>query len=47
MTEPILSINLMIGLGLLGVIWVIYKVLIWDYEEKNSPPTHHSSSSDE
>ena len=47
MTEPILSVNLMIGLGLLGVIWVIYKVLIWDNEETNSSNSHHSSSSDE
>lgn len=47
MTEPILSVNLMIGFGLLGVIWVIYKVLIWDNEETDSSTSHHSSSSDE
>lgn len=33
MTEPILSVNLMIGLGLIGTMWVIYLILKQAYEE--------------
>lgn len=27
MTDPVWSVNLLIGIGLLGTIWVIYKIL--------------------
>jgi hypothetical protein len=47
MNEVVWSVNILLGIGLLGVLWVIYKILIWDNEESNSSDTHHSSSSDE
>ena len=30
MTDPVWSVNILLGIGLLGVIWVIYKILTWD-----------------
>ncbi len=47
MSDVVWSVNILLGIGLIGVAWVIYKILIWDNEESNSSDTHHSSSSDE
>jgi hypothetical protein len=47
MSEIVWSVNILLGIGLLGVLWVIYKILIWDNEEQNSSNAHHSTSSDE
>ncbi len=47
MSEVVWSVNILLCIGLLGVAWCIYKILIWDNDEKNSSNTHHSSSSDE
>ena len=40
------SVNILLGIGLIGVAWVIYKILILDNEEDSSNP-HHPPSSDE
>jgi len=40
MNEIVWSVNILLGIGLIGVAWVIYKVLIWDNEEKNSSNTN-------
>ena len=40
MTDPVWSVNILLGIGLLGVIWVIYKILIYDNEENNSSDTN-------
>jgi hypothetical protein len=47
MSDVVWSVNILLTIGLLGVAWSIYKILIWDNEESNSSDTHHSSSSDE
>ncbi len=47
MSDVVWSVNILLGIGLLGVAWFIYKVLVWDNEEENTSNTHHSSSSDE
>jgi hypothetical protein len=47
MSEIVWSVNILLGIGLLGVLWVIYKILIWDNEEKTSSHTHSSENSDE
>jgi hypothetical protein len=47
MSEVVWSVNILLGIGLLGVVWSIYKILIWDNEKNNSSSTHHSTSSDE
>ena len=36
MTDPVWSVNILLGIGLLGVIWAIYKVLVWDNQENVS-----------
>jgi hypothetical protein len=41
MTEVVWSVNILLGAGLLGVIWAIYKILAWDIEENNSSDTHN------
>ena len=42
------SVNILLGIGLIGVAWVIAKILMLDYEEdKTSTDPHHTSSSDE
>jgi hypothetical protein len=28
MTDPVWSVNILLGIGLIGVAWVIYKILI-------------------
>jgi len=40
MSDVVWSVNILLGIGLIGVIWVIYKILIWDNEESNSSDTH-------
>ena len=40
MSDVVWSVNILLGIGLLGVIWCIYKILIWDNEENNSSDTH-------
>ena len=40
MTDPIWSVNILLGIGLIGALWGIYKILIWDNEENNSSNTH-------
>jgi hypothetical protein len=47
MSDVVWSVNIFLAIGLLGVIWAIYKILIWDNEESNSSNTHSNSSSDE
>lgn len=41
------SVNILLGLGLIGVAWVIYKILILDNEEENSSNSHSHPSDDE
>lgn len=42
------SVNILLGIGLIGVAWVIVKILMLDYEEEEtSTDSHHTSSSDE
>jgi hypothetical protein len=40
MSDVVWSVNIFFVIGLLGVLWVIYKILIWDNEESNSSDTH-------
>lgn len=49
MTEPVLTVNFLIGLGLFGVVWCIWYILVLDNNEEktNSSNSDHSSSSDE
>jgi hypothetical protein len=35
MSDVVWSVNILLGIGLIGVLWVIYKILIWDNEENN------------
>lgn len=41
------SVNILLGIGLIGVAWVIYKILILDNEEENSSNPHSHPSDDE
>lgn len=41
MNDVVWSVNILLAVGLLGVAWVIYKVLVWDDEENNSSDTNH------
>jgi uncharacterized membrane protein (DUF485 family) len=34
MSDVVWSVNILLGIGLLVVAWVIYKILIWDNKEK-------------
>jgi hypothetical protein len=36
MTDTVWSVNILIGIGLIGVIWAIYKILTLDKDEKSS-----------
>lgn len=47
MSDVVWSVNILLGIGLIGVAWVIYKILVWDNEENNSSSSHSHSSSDE
>ena len=48
MTDPVLSVNLMIAIRLIGVIWCIYYILTLDKnEEKNSSDFYSSTPLDE
>ena len=40
MTDPVWSVNILLGIGLIGTLWCIYKILNWDNEENNSSDTH-------
>ena len=47
MNDVVWSVNILISIGLLGVIWVIYQVFkLSSDEEKNSPTTHSNKTSD-
>ena len=30
MTDPVWSVIILLGIGLIGTIWCIYKILTWD-----------------
>lgn len=45
--EVVHSVNILLGIGLIGVSWVIYKILMLDNEEKNSSNSHPHSSDNE
>ena len=36
MNEVVWSVNILLGIGLIGVAWVIYKILVWDSQENVS-----------
>jgi hypothetical protein len=40
MTDPVWSVNILLGIGLIGTLWGIYKILIWDNEIKTSIHSH-------
>ena len=40
MSDVVWSVNILLSVGLIGVLWTIYKILIWDNEEKDSSDTH-------
>ena len=46
MSDIVWSVNILLGIGLIGVAWVIYKILIWDNEEENTSDTHSHKTSD-
>lgn len=35
MTEPVLSVNYLIGIGLFAVVWCIWYILVLDSKEEN------------
>jgi len=39
MSDVVWSVNIFLAIGLVGVIWCIYKILVWDNEEDNSSNT--------
>jgi hypothetical protein len=40
MNDIVWSVNILLCLGLIGVAWIIYKILVWDNEENNSSNTN-------
>ena len=36
MSDVVWSVNILLGIGLLGVLWAIYKILVWDSQENVS-----------
>lgn len=46
MNDVVWSVNILLGIGLLGVAWVIYKILFWDNEESHTTNINHHSSDD-
>ena len=48
MSDVVWSVNILLGIGLIGVAWVIYYILMLDkYEEKNSSHSDSSENSNE
>jgi hypothetical protein len=48
MKDVVWSVNILLGIGLLGVAYVLYYILtLDDNEEKTSSNTHSSETSDE
>lgn len=49
MTDPVLTVNLLISVGLFAVVWCIWYILVLanNEEKTNSTNSHHSTSSDE
>ena len=48
MSGVVWSVNILLGIGLLGVVYVLYYILTLDNnEEKTSSNTHSSETSDE
>lgn len=47
MSEVVWSVNIMLGIGMIAVAWVIYYILMLDkHEEKNSSNSDSSETSD-
>ena len=47
MSDVVWSVNILLGVGLIGVAWVIYYILMLDKnEEKNSSHSHTDETSD-
>ena len=44
MKDIVWSVNILLGIGLIGVAWVIYKILLISNEEQSSTNTNHSST---
>ena len=44
MKDVVWSVNILLGIGLIGVAWAIYKILLLANEEENSTDSNHSSS---
>ena len=40
MNDIVWSVNILLCVGLIGVAWIIYKILVWDDEENNSSNTN-------
>jgi hypothetical protein len=48
MKDVVWSVNILLGIGLLGVAYILYYILtLDDNEEKTSSNTHSSETSDE
>lgn len=47
MSEVVWSVNIFLAIGLLGVAWALYKILIWDNEEEIFNHSNSSETSDE
>jgi len=43
MNDVVWSVNILLGIGLIGVAWVIYKILLIANEETSSTNSDHSS----
>jgi hypothetical protein len=43
--DVVWSVNILLGIGLVGVAWVIYKILLIANEELSSTDTNHSKTS--
>jgi len=46
MNEVVWSVNILLGIGLLGVAWVLYKILTLDNNEKQNTSDNHSDEID-
>jgi hypothetical protein len=48
MSEVVWSVNILLGIGLVSVLYFLYYILALDYnEEKTSSNSHYSETSDE
>jgi hypothetical protein len=47
MTDPVWSVNILLGIGLLGVAYILYYILTLDNAEETSNHSHSTETTDE